>query len=388
MADFLDVIESIRAEDASSTRLLGGEGTPVRRTALHKNPKYPMMLAEAAKLVADVVKGRRPARVLQEAMTTSDFPYLFGDILDRQLLAAYQEAPAAWSNFAKRGSVRDFRTVKRYGVYGADQVLSSVAEKGEYPYGKINENIPFSYAVKKYGRKIPFSFESIVNDDLDALTDAPVRLGRAARRSEQKFVTELYVGASGPHASFYTVGNKNIVTSNPRLSITGLQTAMAILASVVDEQGEPIYIDAVELVVPPALEVTAMNILDAVQIEIDPNPSAGTETQRITTINWMRNRVRLTVDPYIPVVASSANGSTSWFLFANPSNGRPALELGFLRGYEEPQVFMKASNATQIGGGGDDFDFDTDSREYKVRHIFGGTQMDPKMTVASNGSGS
>jgi hypothetical protein len=26
--------------------------------------------------------------------------------------------------------------------------------------------------------------------------------------------------------------------------------------------------------------------------------------------------------------------------------------------------------------------------EYKVRHVFGGARMDPKMTCASNGSGS
>jgi len=102
----------------------------------------------------------------------------------------------------------------------------------------------------------------------------------------------------------------------------------------------------------------------------------------------MKARFRLNKDSYIPIVASSANGSTSWFLFGNPDNGRPALEMGFLRGHEEPEIFMKAPNSIRVGGGGEDFgDFDTDSVEYKVRHIFGGTREDPKMTVASNGSG-
>jgi hypothetical protein len=35
-----------------------------------------------------------------------------------------------------------------------------------------------------------------------------------------------------------------------------------------------------------------------------------------------------------------------------------------------------------------DGDFDTDTVEYKVRHVMGGTLMDPKAAVASNGSGS
>jgi hypothetical protein len=33
-----------------------------------------------------------------------------------------------------------------------------------------------------------------------------------------------------------------------------------------------------------------------------------------------------------------------------------------------------------------DGDFDTDSIEYKVRHVLGGSVIDPKFAVASNGS--
>jgi len=385
MSDFLDVIETIRADEASPQRLFNGEGSGMRRHSLHKHPMYPKMLAEAAKFVADVVKGRKTMRHLQEAMTTSDFPYLFGDILDRQVLAAYQEAPSTWSNYAKRTTVRDFRTVKRYGVHGADQVLSVVPEQKEYPASKIDEDTPYSYAVSKYGRRLAFSFETVTNDDLEALTDGPQRLGRAARRTEQKFVTSLYVDANGPHASFYTVGNLNIITGNPVLSLAALQTGMEQLSKKVDADGEPIVIETVELVVPPALEVTALNYLNALQIEM--TEKGGTSARKLVSQNWMKTRFRLNLDYYIPIVASSANTHTSWFLFANPDNGRPAMEVGFLRGYEEPQVFMKAPNATRVGGGGaDDFDFDTDSREYKVRHILGGTRMDPKMTVGSNGS--
>lgn len=386
MSDFLEVIETIRADEASPERLFKGSGEGMRKNHLCKDPKYPTMLAEAAKFVADIVKGKRSMRHLQEAMTTSDFPYLFGDILDRQLLAAYQEAPSTWQNYAKRSLVRDFRTVKRFSVYGADQVLSKVPEGKEYPFSKIDENAPYSYSVDVYGRKLAFSFQTIINDDLEALTDGPVRLGRAARRTENKFVTSLYVDANGPHASFYTAGYGNIITGNPVLSLAALQTGMETLSKQVDEDGEPIVVETVELVVPPALEVTALNYLNALQIEL--TEKGGTSARKLVSQNWMKTRFRLNLDYYIPIVASNANGHTSWFLFANPDNGRPAMEVGFLRGYEEPQVFMKRPNAVAVGGGGDDeFDFDTDSREYKARHIVGGTREDPKMTVGSNGSG-
>lgn len=384
--EFLDLIETVRAEEASTERLLKGEGMGVRKMQLKRKADYQKRLAEAATLLANVKKGRMPSYRLQEAMTTSDFPYLFGDILDRQILAAYQEAPTSWQNFAKRSTVRDFREVKRFSIYGADQVLEAVPEQKEYPASAINENAPYTYAVKKYGRRLPFSFETIINDDLEALTDSPTRLGRAARRSEQKFVTGLYVNTTGPHSSLYTLGI-NQLTGNPVLSLAALQTAMELMSTKTDENGEPIIIETVELVIPPALEVTALNILNALQIEAVEK--GGTSNRKLIVANWMKTKFRLNVDYYIPIVASSSNGSTSWFLFANPDNGRPALEVGFLRGHEEPEVFMKQPNSVRVGGGGaDEYDFDTDSREYKVRHIFGGTRQDPKMTVASNGSGS
>lgn len=383
--EMLEVLETIRAEEASVTRLFGKEGQAVRHAV--RGPEYLKRLAEATSLVADVMRGKRPAYHLQEAMTTSDFPYLFGDILDRQLLAAYRETPQTWPNIAKRNTVRDFRSVKRFGVYGGDTILTEVPEQHEYPISKIDEDTPYTYAVKKYGRKMPFSWETIINDDLNALSDVPERFGRAARRSEEWFVTGLFVDASGPHASFYTGGNANIVTSNPVLSLAALQTALEVLGVQKDQNSNPILIDVVELVVPSALEVTAMNILNTLQFEA--SEKGGTSGRKAIVQNWLKTKFRLNVNPWIPLVATSANGSTSWFLFANPDADRPALEIGFLRGHEEPEIFMKSPNATKIGGGMDAMngDFDTDSIEYKVRHVFGGTRMDPKMTVASNGSG-
>jgi hypothetical protein len=389
--EFLETIESIRAEEASVQRLFNSQkdGVGVRTGTRGKNPAYMGKLAEAARLVEDVYKGKRPAHLLREAMTTSDFPNLFGDILDRQLLASYREAPYSWNQIVKRATVRDFRTVKRFTLDGGEGDLDVVAEQANYPAASLSDGV-YSYAVKKYGRRMPFSWEALINDDLDALKDIPERLGKAARRTEEKFVTELFVDASGPHASYYTAGNANIVTSNPVLSIAALQTAMKVIGAMVDADSEPIAIEMFTLWVPPALEVTAQNILSALQLELAEG--GGTSNQKLITSNWMKSRVRLAVGYYIPIVASTANGSTSWFLFANPAGGsRPAGEAGFLRGHEEPEVFIKSPNAQRVGGGLVDAlagDFETDSVEYKVRHVIGGSRMDPKMSVASNGSGS
>ncbi|MBI2758788.1 MAG: Mu-like prophage major head subunit gpT family protein [Chloroflexi bacterium] len=396
--EMLQLLENIKAEEASVQKLFGDEGQGVRHNG-RKSPQYMAKLTEAAQLVAGVISGRRPAYHLREALSTSDFPNLFGDILDRQLLAAYQDWPQTFRNYTHVAQVADFRTVKRFKVYGADAVLPPVGQQEQYKSDQFQEASPYTYAVSKYGRVIPLAWETLLNDDLGAFSDIPTRFGRAARRSEEKFATQLFVDANGPHASVYTVGNKNKVNAtnagasftatNPPLSIPALQEAMAVLANQIDEQGEPITIESLELVVPPSLEITALNILNGVQLWQDTNNNAGTPDTRLITTNWMKGRVNMNVNPYIPIVASTANGGTSWFLFANPHNGRPALEVGFLRGHETPEVFMKSPNIVNIGAQVDPMngDFDTDSIQYKVRHVFGGTVIDPKMTVASNGTG-
>ena len=395
--EMLELVEKIRSEEASTQKLFGSDGRSARPAG--RSAQYLGLLAEAAALIADVQRGRRPAYLLQEAMTTSDFPYLFGDILDRQMLAAYQEFPSDILRICRRSVVPDFRQIKRFpALTGVDGQLAKVAEKAEYPVDDLSETSPYTYYVYKYGRKVPISWETLINDDLGNFTDIPQRLARAARRSEAKFVTGMYCTTTGPDSTFFSDANLNRMTvaagadsANPVLSTAALGLAMKLLSKqtvTIDGASEPVYVDMVYLVVPPALEVTARNILNATQIIMAE--TGGTSNQTLWADNWMRNRVQLIVDPYIPIVASSSNGSTSWFLFAAPSVGTPALEIGFLRGHEAPEIFIKSPNAARVGGGMAnplDGDFDTDAVEYKVRHVFGGATMLPKMAVASNGSG-
>ena len=402
MRELLEAIEDIQAELASPERLFGEAGIRVRSAARQRDQaQYSRAFEEAASIVANAVKGSRRARyVFEEAMGTSDFPLLFGDILDRQLLANYKVAPLTWQNYCKRSTVRDFRTVNRFSIDGSEAFLPQVNEQEEYTASSLSENRD-QFSVAKRGRRVPFSWEAMINDDLGAFNDIPQRLGRAAARSEERFVTGLFVDGSGPHASLYTSGFLNIINTgngasatNPALSITALQDGLIVLGGMVDADSEPIVFDIVHLVVPPALETVAKNIMNATEIRALTS-GGGVSAQSLVVVNWMKNRLQLSINSYIPIIASSSNGNTSWFLFGQPSDGRPALELGFLAGHETPEIFMKSPNAQRVGGGSldpMDGDFDTDSLQYKVRHVFGGTRLTntggAKSTVASNGSGS
>src|SRR5580692_10880804 len=59
---------------------------------------YERRLFEAAKLIHRGLTGSKRDRLdFQEALSISDFPHLFGDVIDRSVLANYIETPYTWN---------------------------------------------------------------------------------------------------------------------------------------------------------------------------------------------------------------------------------------------------------------------------------------------------
>lgn len=453
MANTIDFLSYMRESEESSNasrwpvmegKLINSEKelqeTGFRTAPRGYNPHYQTRLDEAQRLVDRVLSGNRWAALqFAEAMTMSDFAGYFGDILDRSILANYAEIPYTWRTYAAATSIQDFRQAKifrfdrgasvldgpllpnSYGASGAGP--TGLAQVSEYPM-RYRTETNYVDQLYKFGARMDFAWETLVNDDLDALRDTPALFGRAARRTEEKRVTSLFCGAAGPNTAFFNTANKNRLNvaclpnlltqyglpDNPHFSITALQAAMNLMANQRDLDGEPISIESWALVYPQSLDVPVKNVLHATQVlandqggTIELLGSGATQnavsTQRLMTVNWAKDVVQMAKNYYLNVV-NTTSGNTAWYLFANPASGRPALRQSFLRGHEGPEMWMKAPNAMPIGegrlgpGAGPspsgaqnpmDGDFETDSVQYKVRHVLGGTLLDPLMAVCSSG---
>jgi hypothetical protein len=370
---------------AATTNIFAGEGRRVGGRS-NESPQHRADVLRVMRMYENVLTGnRRAALDFQENLSRSDFSYIFADVIDRQMLAAYSTMPIRWDAWAKRGRVRDFRLVRRFTLDGGKALLSAVKELAPYTARAVADG-KYEYSLTKYGAEIDISWESVINDDLDAFAELPNALALAARRTEENFATALFASSTGPNATFFSSGNKNIVTANPALSVSGLQTAFTVLAAQVDSDGGPIYINGVTLVVPPALEVTANNIINATEIIGATGGGDLTGNDVLRVANWMQNKVTVVVNPWLPII-DTTHGNQSWYLVANPNEGRPAMEMGFLTGHEVPDLWMKAPDAMRVGGGmvgPEDGDFATDGIRYRVRHVLGGVLMDPKSAVASN----
>jgi len=375
-------IQALDADSASVAASFGGE-TRVAEHSRRGTPGWESRLLEAERFMQDIRVGRRGVHHFVEAMSTSDFPLLFADSLDRQLYGAYEATQPTWQNYARAATVNDFREVKRFATSGVRGLLTRVGELAEHPR-RAADMAEYKYSVNKYEAGFALSFETMINDDLGAFLRLPQDLAASARDSEEEFVTRLFAGPSGPRADVYKTANDNVLAGNPALTRDALQAAITKLMKRKDERGNPIQVTSVELVVGTGLSLAASEIINATEYR-----AAGPNGD-VTIIkgNGVGGNLRISTNYFIDSVVSSANADTSWWLFANPNGPRPALEFGRLRGYEQPALYEKIPDMRRLGGAEVPWSFNHGASEKKVQHIYGGSFVDPRMTVASNGSGS
>jgi hypothetical protein len=322
---------------------------------------------------------------IQESLTTSDFPKMFGDVLDRELMAQYEQLQPVWPKFARRTVVRDFRPKHWLDLLGGRSVLDLVKERGEYPARNLTEN-DYNLTVAKYGARIPLTWEMLVNDDLDSFRTAPERLAQAARDTEDRLAVGLVASATGPNTAFFTAAPGGAVGTG-KLTTDNVTSALTTVTTRKDSDGRPVMIDAVILMVPPSLAVVANQIINA-QI-IRNRVTNGANTQDLEIGNWLSSQISVVVNPWLPIVDTSANAATTWYLLPAPSIARPALTMGFLRGHETPDLRVNADTGMRVGGGNipaEEGSFTEDDIQYRIRHVTGGTTLDPIAAYASNGT--
>ena len=348
-----------------------------------KPENWLQMQAETMELLTN--SKRRPAHLqefmLKEALVSGSFPLLFGDVLDRQVLTRYQKTDPVWRLFSRKSTLKDFKDAYRFAITGGTGRLPLVSEKGEYLASKRSTE-RYILAVLKYGRQFDISWEALVNDDLNALKDTGARFADAAIATEEYEMCNLYAGDVGAHADNANLYEVGVNCAADALSVPALQAGITSMASFRDENDEPIKNRAIYLVVPPALEIQARQILTSATVMWLADTDDVTPPQGYPTRNVIKDmKLTLVIDDWLPI-CDATSGEEGWYLFANP-NDIAALEGGFLRGHETPEICMKASDKVSLTGAPmSPFsgDFLSDDIMYRVRHVFGGTKLDWRAT--------
>jgi len=171
----------------------------------------------------------------------------------------------------------------------------------------------------------------------------------------------------------------------------GIIDMYKILSMQVDSDGQPISIEGATVVYPSHMQPIVDNIKSALTYEFRSTSVGTGDSERIVTSPYLAGTLNWVPNSQVAIVGGT-NKMTGYWMFANPGTSRPAIVAARLRGYETPQLYMKASNAVAISGGGltsaFDGSFENDAIQFKNRQFIGVARIDPKMAVYSNGTGS
>lgn len=376
--------------------------------ARRADPRYKATLNEAYQFYREVIDEKRPRWQLREAMTQSDFPLIFGDILQRELLGNYASYTPSWPSYVRRRTLPDTtRQARRLAYDGIDTHMTSTNKAPVGTNGPEDNNLTETgYLVGPldvYERQVSINWEAMLADDLGAFNDLPNRLALAGRRTEEFLVAGLMCDASGPDSTFFAAGHTNLIkqtygaaSDNPALGVQGLIDAMQVWNRMENATtGEKIRVSGRTLVIPPELEVVAKIVFNAIQVETNKNGgdltglsnTSGIET-RILMNNWLTGGLTFTINEYLSGI-NSTNGTTAWYVVADPGRNRPAFEIDFLAGETAPILLRKAPDAIRVGGSADMFgSFEGGEFRFKLMHILSVNQLDPLAAIVSNGTGS
>lgn len=357
---------------------------------------------------------------LRETMAQTDYQALYADVIDRLYYSNFAAWPITNMGLVKVADLRDFRTVKRY-MYdglvtpytGSDPgapptqqaMLGPAPQNGAVPPTPATSTAAVTYAPLLYQASASINWAAFVGDDLGIFKDVPKRLAIKGNRGIAKFITGQFFDANGPNTTngLFQAGYHNQLTtangassSNPRLSIQALVDAYTIIAGQLDATGDPIMVGGPMNLVYGASDYgvakNLANMLEVLAQQQGGNPGVSTSAtvgQLIRVRNWAMENLTLVYDPYLTLVA--ANNPHSWMLVLDPdSQERPGVEVGFLTGFKEPQLFTEIPTTQRMGGGPDPTmgNFWTNNQNIKIMGVMGATPIDGRSLVGSNGSGS
>jgi len=337
------------------------------------------------------LRPRRHALVMEEAITTTDFPYLLGTTIEQEMSAQYGIVQPDYEAYTKVGTVPNFLTHYRHRRNGGRGVLRDVSEKGEYLVTPSSAT-RYTRSVRKVGEQFDISWEALINDGMGAFNDIAEDYAKMAVNTNHAEVTGLIADATGPDVLLFGAPIADVdgvnVTNLGALALTmaNLETTMGLMAAQTDVNGRPLSIRGLHLVVPTQLEITARTILTSA-LKQWTEVGAGGGIPVPTTSIIPQLGIQLHVDPWLSQIDVSGDVATTWYLFADTSFNY-AIGLDHLRGHEGPEICMKASNKVTLSGAPIspfDGDFESDDVMFRVRLCLGGNYLDPRCAYAQVG---
>ncbi len=336
----------VRAEVTQDSREKAVERLDAFFDETHKDHRQALSFKEAyIGLTGDKNVTGRLSNFTEAVMTSATFGEILGDSMTRRLLKEYNVRTNydVWRKLANIVPLSDFREQSRVRMGGFGD-LPVVAQSAAYTDAAAPGEEKVKYAAAKRGELAKITLEMIKNDDVGVIRKIPVKLARAAKRTLSKFALNLIIGnpAMSDSKTLFHADHGNLGTD----ALTAAAFTARRLAMMKQKElssNEILSIPPRFMLVPPELEETAYNLF-------------------VRGTNNDPDYVQTVKPEILPIWF--ATDTDDWYLAADPAD-IDGLEIGFMDGNEEPELFVQ-DNPTSGSV------FTNDQITYKIRHIYGG----------------
>jgi hypothetical protein len=302
------------------------------------------------------------------AMTVSDLPNILANVANKSLFVGWETQEESWKTWAGVDTAPDFKAGEVSRPSEASN-LDEVPEHGQYQYGKYTD-AKETYQIATYGKLFAITRQTIINDDLGALSRIPTMHGEAASRKVGDVVYAVLTAnaAMGDGVALFATGHSNYVANGSGAAPGNATIAAGILAmgTQKDLQGlRRLNIRPRFLIAPKALEGGTEVFLTSFQFS--DHSTVATDSTFAST------RTNPYAGSYFTRVYDSRlddSDAAAWFLAAD--KGKTVVAF-FLNGVTEPYLEQQSG-------------WTVDGTEFKVRIDVGAKAIDWKGLYQNDGN--
>ncbi|HHZ8728090.1 TPA: ClpP-like prohead protease/major capsid protein fusion protein [Proteus mirabilis] len=263
-----------------------------------------------------------PMQMIGMAFThsTSDFGNILLDVANKAILLGWEENDETFEKWTKKGQLSDFKTAHRVGL-GAFPSLRQVREGAEYKYVTLDDKGE-TIALATYGELFSITRQAIINDDMNMLTDVPMKFGRAAKATVGDLVYAVLIDNEkmSDKKALFSIDHKNMLTGGMDVeTISAGRTAMRQ-----QKEGErTLNIRPAFMLVPTTLETQAIQVVKSGSVKgADVNANI---------INPVRDLAEIIAEPRLDEASTK-----DWYMASR--QGSDTIEVAYLNGIDVPYI--------------------------------------------------
>lgn len=245
------------------------------------------------------------------------------DVANKAILQGWEDAPETYEQWTRKGQLSDFKIAHRVGM-GGFSALRQVREGAEYKYVTTGDK-QATIALATYGELFSITRQAIINDDLNMLTDVPMKLGRAAKSTIADLVYAILTSnpkISTDNVSLFDKAKHANVLESAAMDVASLDKARQLMR--VQKEGERhLNIRPAFVLVPTAMESVANQVIRSSSVK-GADINAG-------IINPVKDFATVIAEPRL-----DDNSQTTFYLAA--SKGSDTIEVAYLNGVDTPYI--------------------------------------------------